>query len=246
MKTMKRVFVIILVILTSCFASQVLASSDENQKLVWQIDFSTVEDKNHQQTQLWLEEHGFEFFLEIEDFKLRIESGKLFISTDEQLAGLMGIRMKEQSGVQADKVVLDWGVTQFTDGANWEESVNSVAIASMFFLGKEKFSSGLPLGINSAPYFFSPFIGEKEQKNKIYLGELYKEAGRYVCVSNQSGLIQTEFDLAAGFNKNFKSHYKKGGMPPVTAVAIQMNTDNTSKGAEAFVKTISLYQERQK
>ena len=133
MKTMNRVFAIILVILTGCFASQVLASSNENLKLVWQIDFSAVEDKNHQQTLSWLQQHGFEFLLEIEDFKLRIESGKLFISTDEELAGLMGIRMKEQSGVQADKVVLDWGVTQFTDGANWEESVNSVAIASMVF-----------------------------------------------------------------------------------------------------------------
>jgi hypothetical protein len=246
MRKMKRVFTIILIISIIGYTSQVLASSNENLKLVWQIDFSTVQDKNHQQTLSWLEQQGFEFFLEIEDFKLRIESGKLFISTDEEMAGLMGIRMKENSGVQADKVVLDWGVKQFTDGANWEKSVNSVSIASMFFLGEEKFSSGLPFGINSAPYFFSPFIGEKEQENKIYLGDMYQEAGRYVCVSNQSGLIQTEFDLAAKFNQNFKNHYKRSGVPPVTAVAIQMNTDDTSKGAEAFVKTISLYQIRQK
>jgi hypothetical protein len=246
MRKMKRVFTIILIISIIGYTSQVLASSNENLKLVWQIDFSTVQDKNHQQTLSWLEQQGFEFFLEIEDFKLRIESGKLFISTDEEMAGLMGIRMKENSGVQADKAVLDWGVKQFTDGANWEKSVNSVSIASMFFLGEEKFSSGLPFGINSAPYFFSPFIGEKEQENKIYLGNMYLEAGRYVCVSNQSGLIQTEFDLAAKFNQNFKNHYKRPGVPPVTAVAIQMNTDDTSKGAEAFIKTISLYQIRQK
>jgi hypothetical protein len=246
MRKMKRVFTIILIISIIGYTSQVLASSNENLKLVWQIDFSTVQDKNHQQTLSWLEQQGFEFFLEIEDFRLRIESGKLFISTDEEMAGLMGIRMKENSGVQADKAVLDWGVKQFTDGANWEKSVNSVSIASMFFLGEEKFSSGLPFGINSAPYFFSPFIGEKEQENKIYLGNMYQEAGRYVCVSNQPGLIQTEFDLAAKFNQNFKNHYKRSGVPPVTAVAIQMNTDDTSKGAEAFVKTISLYQIRQK
>lgn len=245
MRKMKRVLVIFPVIAIICFTSLTSAGSNENLKLVWQLDFSTVDDKNQHQTLSWLKAQVFEFLMEIEYFKLRIESGKLFISTDEQMAGVMGIRMKERLGVQADTIVLDWGVTQFTDGANWEEGINWVARASMFLLGNEKFSSGLPFGINAAPYFFSPFIGEKEQKNKIYLGELYRKAGRYICVSNQSGLVRTEFDLAAKFNQNFNDHYQQAGLPPVTAVAIQMNTDDTRKGAEAFVQTISLYQKGQ-
>ncbi|WP_221896093.1 hypothetical protein [Bathymodiolus japonicus methanotrophic gill symbiont] len=63
-------------------------------------------------------------------------------------------------------------------------------IALMFFFGTEKISSGLPFGINSAPYFLSPFIGLKETPGKVYTGKLYNSMFKFSAIT---GLRKVNF-----------------------------------------------------
>jgi hypothetical protein len=105
-------------------------------------------------------------------------------------------------------------------------------------MGNEKLSSGLPMGVNAAPPFFGPFIGQKEQVGRRYIGMLYKKGGRYYCVSNKGGgtTVVSNFNLDQKFQQEFKKP-----TPPVTAFAFQMNTEDTSGGAKAFLKSITFY-----
>ena len=131
-----------------------------------------------------------------------------------------------------------WGVDKFPKGANWAAGNNRLAIGALIALGTEKLSSGLPMGINAAPPFFGPFIGEKERVGKRYLGKLYKKGGRYYCVSNKNSgaTVTTNFNISQKYQQEFKKP-----APPVTAFAFQMNTEDTSGGAQAFIKSITFY-----
>ncbi|MDO9310102.1 MAG: hypothetical protein Q7T85_00240, partial [Nitrosomonas sp.] len=88
-------------------------------------------------------------------------------------------------------------------------------IAVMLSFGTKKLSSGLPFGIKAAPYFLSPFIGEKEELDKMYVGRLWTEGGRYFCVmsGDQSGkTITTDFEI----DERFKTTFNQESTPPIT------------------------------
>ena len=111
----------------------------------------------------------------------------------------------------------------------------------MFSFGDKKLSSGLPFGVNPAPYFLSPFIGEKEQVDKMYVGTLYVEGGRYFCVSNGAPPIGQTIVTTFEVDNRFKKVFKQDRTPPITGFAFQMNTDDTEGGAEAFIRKIVFY-----
>ena len=223
---MKKVFLLLFFI--------TLALSAQG-KALYTVDFSKQKDGN---ALPWLTSHGFELLLDMKDFSLTFSNGNLVIETSGQKAGLMGIGFPEGKALNnIGSVVIEWGVNKFPQGADWEKGNNRLAIGAMFLLGSETFSSGRPLLAKPVPYFFGPFIGEKEQVGKRYLGLLYKEAGRYYCVANKSGTtIKTRFNIHQKFQQEFK---KK--TPPLTAFGIQMNTKNTQGGAKAFIKKITFY-----
>jgi len=178
------------------------SAKNETDKLLWQLDFSQVSDANQEETISYLESLGIEFAIESSDVTIEIKNGRLNLNTKESVTVFFGIKFKGKKSLPAKLAMIDWGVNRFSTGANWEKNNNRVAIAAMFALGSETFSSGLPFGINAAPYFLAPFIGEKEKINKLYKGKLYKEAGRYVCVANKKGNIVTHFEIEKFFAVN--------------------------------------------
>ncbi|MCB1984534.1 MAG: hypothetical protein H6936_12585 [Burkholderiales bacterium] len=191
----------------------------------------------------WLEKQGFEFELNAKKLNPRFENDALVLSTGDKTAGLFGLRFAQQDFIHGVKrVEIVWGVNKYPEGADWDNGINSVPIAVMLSFGTEKLSSGLPLGIKSAPYFLSPFIGQKEAQDKMYLGKLWREGGRYFCVASgdQSGkTITTDFEV----DERFKSAFNHDQTPPITALAFQKNTNNTHGGSEAFIKKITFLSE---
>jgi hypothetical protein len=185
----------------------------------------------------WLQQQGFQFKLAFEALNPRFENGALVLSTERPQAGLCGRTFAEGEELQGvERLRVAWGVSKFPQGADWEHLINRTAIAVMVTFGHERISSGLPFGLFAAPYFISPFIGEKETADKIYTGRFWRKGGRYVCVKcpNPGAAIITDLNV----DRLFKSLFGKTVTPPVTAMAFQMNTKNTQGNAAAFIKRI--------
>lgn len=181
-----------------------------------------------------LQSQGFEFLLDAQKLEMKLANGRLELSTNGAYTGLFGIHFKKPVE-NIGSVVIEWGVEKFPQGVDWEEGNNRLAVGALIALGTERFSSGVPFA-EKAPYFFGPFIGEKEKVGKRYLGKLYRKSGRYYCVSNKKGLIKTHFNLYEKFKEEFGKE-----IPPLVAFGFQMNTKNTTGGAKAFIKKITFY-----
>jgi len=216
------------IILFSLFFSVLLFSEG---KVLYSIDFGKLPQGNVHNV---LKPKGFEFLLDADKLNMELSGGRLVFSTEGQYAGLFGVRFKKPIE-NVTSVVIEWGVEKFPEGADWEKGNNRLAVGALVALGTEKFSSGVPFA-QKAPYFFGPFIGEKEKSGKHYLGKLYKRSGRYYCVSNKKGMITTRFDIDGKFRQEFGKQ-----TPPLVAYGFQMNTKNTKGGAKAFVKKITFY-----
>lgn len=223
---MKKTF-LIMVLLTILLSGQ--------EKVLYTVDFSKQKDGD---AIAWLSAQGFEFLLDMKDFSVKFSKGSLIIETTKKQAGLMGIKFPKGKYLEnIGSVVIEWGVDRFPQGADWASGHNRLAIGAIFVLGEKTFSSGRPILAQPAPYFLAPFIGEKEAPGKRYLGLLYKDAGRYYCVSNKSGTsINTRLNIDQKFQQEFQVK-----TPPLTAFGIQMNTKNTTGGAKAFIKKITFY-----
>jgi len=205
-------------------------------EVLYSLDFTKQKDGD---AKAWLRSKGFQFMLDASDLSMQFKGGKLVISTSEKKAGMFGIRFPAGKYLKNPGTVkIVWGVDKFPKDANWAGGNNRLAIGALIAMGTEKLSSGLPMGINAAPRFFGPFIGEKERAGGRYLGALYKKGGRYYCVSNTGGgaTVTTNFNLAQKYQQEFKQT-----APPVTAFAFQMNTKDTSGDAQAFIKSITFY-----
>lgn len=207
-------------------------------KLIHSIDFSKQPEGN---AIPWFEQRGYLLKLDALDLDVTFNDNRLNLETKEEKTGIIGLQLKPENFLQDVRFIeIEWGVVRQPKGANWENGNNRVPIALMFFFGTEKISSGLPFGINSAPYFLSPFIGLNEQSGKVYTGKLYKEGGRYICVAVTPGsdeVIKSRIKVDPRFLKLFS----KNQIPPITGVAFQMNTMDTEGGAHAFIRKIDFY-----
>ncbi|SEM90867.1 hypothetical protein [Nitrosomonas marina] len=210
------------------------------ERVIHEIDFT---GKGEGSALAWLEQQGFEFELDAKALAPRFENDALVISTQTETAGLFGLRFAEQDFIHnVKRVEIVWGVNQYPEGADWNNGVNGVPIAVMLSFGTKKLSSGLPLGLKSAPYFLSPFIGKEEEPGKMYIGKLWREGGRYFCVASgdQSGkTITTDFEV----DERFKTVFNQKKTPPITAFAFQKNTSKTQGASEAFIKKITFLSE---
>lgn len=207
-------------------------------KLVHSIDFSKQPEGN---AIPWFEKRGYLLKLDAYDLDLSFRNNQLNIETTDEKTGIVGLKLNPENYLEnVTFIEIEWGVLRQPKGANWENGNNRVPIALMFFFGTEKISSGLPFGINSAPYFLSPFIGLNEKSGKVYTGKLYKEGGRYICVAVTQGsdeVIKSRVKVDPRFLKLFS----KDEIPPITGVAFQMNTLDTEGGAHAFIRKIDFY-----
>jgi hypothetical protein len=207
-------------------------------KALYSIDFTQKENID---ASTWLKQQGFDAFLDAERLNLNFENEGLRISTNENLTAMFGLKFGIPDYVpDVDHIVIEWGVNRFPIGADWEQGIKRVPIGVIFSFGDKKLSSGLPFGIEAAPYFLSAFIGKNEPVGKMYVGALYAEGGRYFCVSNGAPIGQT-IDTKFEVDKRFKDVFKQDKTPPITGVAFEMNTDDTEGGAEAFIKRIVFY-----
>ena len=218
------------------FIPLVVSADEKANNVIYSIDFSQQSDGS---AIGWLKQNGFILALHADKLNPRFENHQLVISTDDTLAGIIGIKLDDDKQLQdVERVEIEWGVSRYPDGANWEQGNNRVAVAVMFFFGTEKLSSGLPFGINAAPYFFSPFVGKAEPSGKMYLGKLYKKGGRYFSIAPpevSTGLFTTDFEVHERFQKTFN----KKKVPPISGVAFQMNTEDTKGGAIASIRRIA-------
>ena len=226
MTHLKKILLLTLLVSTFSFAGG---------KVLYTLDFTTQKDGD---AKGWLHSKGFKFLLDAEELSMKFSGGKLVIQASGQKAAIFGIKFpsgKYLNNIGSAKI--EWGVDKFPQGANWAGGNNRLAIGVFFLLGTEKFSSGLPFGVNAAPYFLCPFIGQKEKVGQRYMGELYKEGGRYYCVANKkNSTVVSHFNIDQKFQQAFKKN-----TPPLTAFAFQLNTKDTTGGSKAFIKRITFY-----
>ncbi len=207
--------------------------------VVYTFDFTT---QPNGKALPWLLSHGFEHKLELTNLNPRFEDGALWLSTPGQEAGLLGYTFPAAGALAGVKRArITWGVAQFPEGADWERGNNRTPLAVMISFGYERLPSGLPFGINPAPYFIAPFFGTHEPEGKVYTGRLWKRGGRYVCVrsAKPGATVVTEIDL----DRTFHAQFGKVPTPPVSAIGIQMNTKDTKGGASAFIRKIEFLSE---
>ena len=207
-------------------------------KALYTMDFT---EKANIDASTWLKQQGFDAFLDAEKLDLKFERERLRISTNESLTAMFGLKFGKTNYVaEVDHIVIEWGVNRFPVGADWEQGIKRVPIGVIFSFGDKKLSSGLPFGIEAAPYFLSAFIGENEPVGTMYVGALYAEGGRYFCMSNGAPVGQT-IDTRFEVDNRFKNVFKQDKTPPITGLAFEMNTDDTKGGADAFLKKIVFY-----
>ncbi|PON15646.1 hypothetical protein C2W62_22710 [Candidatus Entotheonella serta] len=211
------------------------AESTSNDDIILTIDFS------HQppgSAQPWLQQHGFSFWLDAHHLNPRFEDQALILSTDGELAGMIGKQFAPEKYLdRVKRVRIEWGVYQYPIGADWESGVNRVPIAVILTFGTRKWRSGIFPGFKPSPYFLSPFIGLKEKEGKEYVGKYYRKGGRYYCVASgdRTGqTIITDFEV----DNRFKHAFQESITPPITSFALQMNTKDTQGGAKAFLRKI--------
>jgi len=233
--TTKPILLLKLLVLALIVSPQLTVAAELDKNILYSLDFSSQPDGSALD---WLKQNGFVIELDATKLNPRFENHQLVLSTNDELAGIFGLRVEDKNLTGVESVEVEWSVSRFPDGASWEKGNNRVAVALMIFFGTERLSSGLPFGINSAPYFFSPFVTNVDPPGKKYLGKLYKKGGRYYSVGapeNASEIFTTDFEL----KQRFLTEFKKKEVPAVTAVAFQMNTEDTKGGAVASIRRIS-------
>ena len=230
----KFCFQYLLLLLLMLFASAAYAE----KILVRSIDFTNQPEGD---ARPWFLEKGYMMKLDADDIEMTFKNKQLNLKTSEAKAGIFGLELKPENYLEGiTSIEIEWGVIKQPEGANWETGNNRVPIAFMFFFGTEEISSGLPFGIDSAPYFLSPFIGLNEQPGKVYQGKLYRKGGRYICANVTKGskiAIKSNIKIDPRYMKLFD----KKSIPPITGIAFQMNTKNTKGGAHAFVRKVDFY-----
>ena len=208
---------------------------DPFQKVNFLIDFTDYEDGS---VETWLKSKGFKFERDARNRnKLVLEVGEegLILDIKSSMFGIIlneGVDLEEFTSIR-----LEWGVSDYPEGASYEEGIRNEALMVMVFFGYDKISSGR-FFVPNAPYFIGFFLGREEKVGKAYVGEYFKKSGRYVCLGNpEEGVtVISEYDLVEGF----KSKYEKDEVPLISGIALSIDTTKAKNQgkARAFIKSI--------
>lgn len=180
----------------------------------------------------WLRDH-FELRRSADDLSAEFTDRGLVLSTGENITGLF---VKELNLSGAERVRVRWGVDRYPEGANWEQSTYRVPIAIMVSFGDTDIASG-SLFVPNTPYFISLFLSKNAEPDTGYTANYYHKGGRYFCDPCHpptGDVVTTTFNLT----KTFKRTFDKQAVPPITGFSFQMNTDDTSGGARAFIEQV--------
>jgi hypothetical protein len=213
----------------------VATGNDTFQKVNFIIDFTDYQDGS---VEKWLQEKGFEFERDARDHKkLDLEVGEdgLILDIKAPMLGLIvneGVDLEEFTSIR-----IEWGGTDYPEGASYEEGIRNEALMVVVFFGYDKISSGHFL-IPNAAYFIGFFLGKEETAGKAYVGSYFKKSGRYVCMANpkEGETVISEYNLVEAF----KRKYVKDEVPLISGVALTMETSQAKNQgkANAFIKSV--------
>lgn len=200
------------------------------------LDFDILPDdvRNH------LKSQGFTFEQQMGDesvIHLSAEKGRLNIVTDGQALGVLV--NKDLHIAHPELLEIAWGVEHYPHGADWQGGRKKEAVMVVLFFGDPM--PGNQFYLPDMPLFLGMFLGEHDPPRKAFASENYSETGRYVCMENpQAGqTIVTRLDIRDAFRDWFGNR----AIPPVTGIAIEVDTRDLSGGAvssSAFIHHIGL------
>jgi hypothetical protein len=142
----------------------------------------------------------------------------------------------------ANHLELDWGVSDFPEGASYEHGVDNEAIMVYVFFGHERLPSG-EMFVPDSPYFIGFYLcpPDADDVDEPYAGHHYEKTGRYICMAHpQEGeTVTTRIDLAEEFRHSFDKPY----VPVISGISIEVDTtDSQNDGhAAAFIRRLAFY-----
>lgn len=144
---------------------------------------------------------------------------------------------KEIEATPAEWVEIVWGIDKYPDMADWSKGKNREAIMVYVFFGESVAADKFYLP--DSPYFIGLFLGQNEPPLTPYTGKSYQKTGRYVCLGNpETGQVTTS---RYNIGKSFRELFGKQELPPVTGIAIEVDTQKLPDGlSSAFIESISL------
>ncbi|NNK93874.1 MAG: hypothetical protein HKP41_05935 [Desulfobacterales bacterium] len=215
---------------TLVYASSTTITSAEQ---IWEIDFTALPNNVRQE----LTGQGFSFEKGMSKGKkihIVTDDNNLKISTTRPAFGFM--IKKDLQIQQANWLEIEWGIERYPEAANWDNSKNREAVMVYLFFGDP-----LPADhfyLPDSPFFIGMFLGKHEVAKRPYIGGNYTATGRYVCLDNPAPgqLITSRFN----YSQAFKTWFDQATTPPVTGIAIEVDTGGLPDGlSSAFIKRIT-------
>ncbi len=210
------------------------AFASPSTRLVWQLDFTGAQTP----ARTLLSDHGFVFEKEMADNgAIEVLSGenRLVLRTSAPAFGLAAKR--DLPPIMANWLLIEWGVDRFPPTADWQQGVRREAIMVYLFFGRPQPADRFFLP--QSPYFIGHFLGQFEQTRQPFVGKSYRQTGRYVCLATPEPgqLVSTAFHFADAFRR----WYRGETVPPVTGIAISVDTSGLPDGSSsAFINRIAL------
>jgi hypothetical protein len=239
---------LVIILLSICFLSQHLlaeifaelstlvyasGTTINSAEQIWEIDFTALPDNVRQE----LSGQGFSFEKGMSKGKkihIVSDNNKLKISATKPAFGFM---IKKNLQIkQANWLEIEWGIERYPEAANWENNKNREALMVYLFFGDPVPAEHFYLP--DSPFFIGMFLGNHEVAERPYIGGNYSAIGRYVCLDNPvpGQLITSRFN----FSQAFKTWFDQATIPPVTGIAIEVDTGGLPDGiSSAFIKRIS-------
>ncbi|MEE4384059.1 MAG: hypothetical protein V2J02_18825 [Pseudomonadales bacterium] len=137
---------------------------------------------------------------------------------------------------------LEWGVSDFPEGASYEHGVDNEAIMVYVFFGHERLPSG-EMFVPDSPYFIGFYLCPPgvDDVDQPYVGHHYKKTGRFICMDHpeEGESVLTRVDLAEEFRHSFDKPF----VPVVSGISIEVDTTHSDNDghAAAFIRRIAFY-----
>ncbi len=201
---------------------------------LWGIDFALLTEPVHRD----LSNLNFTFAKHMQAqsrISLSVDEGKLKLAATHQAFGFMVKKDLNVTGVEWFEIA--WGVEAYPSDADWQNGKRFEPLMVILFFG-DTVSSKLPF-LPDVPPFIGMFLGQKEVPLQLYLSSSYPDTGRYVCLGNPvpGQTITSRINLKEVFSDCFDGR----DMPPITGIAIEVDTGDLNGGAisSAFIKKLS-------
>jgi len=207
-----------------------------NETVLLSLDFTTIGPNARQ----WLKRHGFILKKDMaNDSFIRLAGSKeqgLLISVEQSAFGLAVRRDLDLRDV--GRVEVQWGVTRYPKGADWQRGVHREPLMVTLFFGPEVAADHFYLP--DSPFFIGLFLCQDGSRNSPYIGKSYRQTGRYYCFDDAGKNLSSTgiINIAAAYRKWFATDV----VPPLTGIGIEVDTSDLADGSAcAWLKKIVLY-----